>query len=698
MATAAASATAAKAAPASRAEARAGRARLVSAVCIPELQFSWPLVCSLGWVSRQNGSFCACGLFEKILGATEPWRDRCHINAAGVVTALGDAANDDDETDEASHGHGSCPHPAAAVAPARRARSPASAAGARTGGARGTEEAGRVLGTVDSILGTAESEAPRATGAAHTKQAQEEEEEEVARGGSVTPRLFPQGEEDGPIAALQRTGLWEYDEEAEQSFIEPPDDGQMHLDEPNHAVCATCLGRSPSDLWVACDACGQWHHQLCVGISEPAHVPEQYLCQACVSVRGPQCPRVGSIGSLPTPATRGNVDQGESAESRCGQGDGGVGLALEEGGAELQVEGRTRRAAAAAVNWSPGDRLLGKYRDGFWYSCTVEDALRDGRFVVTWDDGDENDRVKSVRELRQRLPAAGEHALLPAPAEERAQECSASRAGAGFPASGGIGAPDLREDAPCAERSNASASGVVTKLASAAFDIATSFLWGGKATLPEAQSREPSPPDEPMCARACTVSGAAADVRDSAHHDPAAVSGQVSGNVSPVTMRKRKERGGGGVGGSGGAGGDARGDDAAESNIAMAPSLASKRRCSGAEGSDAEARLESSSRASTRAASQRADLRVLSSHAQEPAPLACAPAGQGASVSERRQVGGPVRFRIGEVVEAWHKAGGWHRASIQELLADGSVKLVWADGDPTDRIKKRKKLRPISSQ
>ena len=46
--------------------------------------------------------------------------------------------------------------------------------------------------------------------------------------------------------------------------------------------------------------------------------------------------------------------------------------------------------------------------------------------------------------------------------------------------------------------------------------------------------------------------------------------------------------------------------------------------------------------------------------------------------------------------------GGWMVklvwASIQELLADGSVKLVWADGDPTDRIKKRKKLRPISSQ
>lgn len=65
-------------------------------------------------------------------------------------------------------------------------------------------------------------------------------------------------------------------------------------------------------------------------------------------------------------------------------------------------------------------------------------------------------------------------------------------------------------------------------------------------------------------------------------------------------------------------------------------------------------------------------------------------------MSERQQVGGPVRFRRGEVVEAWHKAGGWFGATIEEILGDGSVKIVWADADPTDRIKKRKKIRPIS--
>jgi hypothetical protein len=29
----------------------------------------------------------------------------------------------------------------------------------------------------------------------------------------------------------------------------------------------------------------------------------------------------------------------------------------------------------------------------------------------------------------------------------------------------------------------------------------------------------------------------------------------------------------------------------------------------------------------------------------------------------------------GEKVEAWHRTGGWHEATIHELLADGSVKV-----------------------
>ena len=48
------------------------------------------------------------------------------------------------------------------------------------------------------------------------------------------------------------------------------------------------------------------------------------------------------------------------------------------------------------------------------------------------------------------------------------------------------------------------------------------------------------------------------------------------------------------------------------------------------------------------------------------------------------------------MVEAWHKAGGWFGATIEQILDDGSVKIEWADADPTDRIKKRKKIRSVS--
>ena len=89
-------------------------------------------------------------------------------------------------------------------------------------------------------------------------------------------------------------------------------------------------------------------------------------------------------------------------------------------------------------------------------------------------------------------------------------------------------------------------------------------------------------------------------------------------------------------------------------------------------------------RTNTRAASQH---QMLASHVQESAPSSAS--------TERLQVGGPVRFRRGEVVEAWHRTGGWHKATIHELLGDGSVKVAWADHDPTDRIKKRNKIRPV---
>ena len=51
--------------------------------------------------------------------------------------------------------------------------------------------------------------------------------------------------------------------------------------------------------------------------------------------------------------------------------------------------------------------------------------------------------------------------------------------------------------------------------------------------------------------------------------------------------------------------------------------------------------------------------------------------------------------RRGEVVEAWHRMGGWYEATIDKILADGLVEVTGADGDTTDRVKRRKKIRPI---
>ena len=48
-----------------------------------------------------------------------------------------------------------------------------------------------------------------------------------------------------------------------------------------------------------------------------------------------------------------------------------------------------------------GDRVWGLYRTGRWYPATIAEARGDGRFVLSWDDGDSDDRVKAVAEVGQ---------------------------------------------------------------------------------------------------------------------------------------------------------------------------------------------------------------------------------------------------------------------------------------------------------
>ena len=46
-----------------------------------------------------------------------------------------------------------------------------------------------------------------------------------------------------------------------------------------------------------------------------------------------------------------------------------------------------------------GERVKGKYMDGFWYTATIEKVEGD-MFVLRWDDGDTKDRIKSASQLQ----------------------------------------------------------------------------------------------------------------------------------------------------------------------------------------------------------------------------------------------------------------------------------------------------------
>jgi hypothetical protein len=81
---------------------------------------------------------------------------------------------------------------------------------------------------------------------------------------------------------------------------------------------------------------------------------------------------------------------GESAQRKRSEGDDSRAVS-EKGCAKVE-----------ASAWSKGKQLFGKYRDGHWYACVLVHARGDGNFLVSWDDGDEDDRIKSADDLRPR--------------------------------------------------------------------------------------------------------------------------------------------------------------------------------------------------------------------------------------------------------------------------------------------------------
>lgn len=46
-----------------------------------------------------------------------------------------------------------------------------------------------------------------------------------------------------------------------------------------------------------------------------------------------------------------------------------------------------------------GQRTQAQYQNGRWYSCTIEQKLDGDKFLVTWDDNDTSDRIKTFEQL-----------------------------------------------------------------------------------------------------------------------------------------------------------------------------------------------------------------------------------------------------------------------------------------------------------
>ena len=408
------------------------------------------------------------------------------------------------------------------------------------------------------------------------------------------------------------------------------------------------------------------------------------------------------------------VDAGVGDEG-VGVGEGAfggtVGLELRE---DMMIDdvigggGRTRRKLAAAVTWGKGERLLGKYKDGYWYPCVLEDTRDDGRFVISWEDGDKNDQVKSALQLRPRAAEEEGEGM-----EEKAEEAGAAAARA-------------------RKRARGTGGGTCQGRLASAEEI---YNEGDKRRGGDADARRATQKNAETAAgeKGEAVGGVGSEKRGGGEGGEGAAGAK---QTKAVEAAKRKEEGGKG-----------KKDGRAAAN----PMKAEKRERGGeprARGTARKAKEEAATEAEKERGQGRGrrELHVLTGGVEEgplrqkntvtigthagatndvpKAALPPGPTGRDRAIPQRLQVGeylpantsyyearrsgppvparreegeyvGTVRFKRGELVEAWHKTGGWHKATIHELLGDGSVKVTWADDDPTDRIKKRKKIRPV---
>jgi len=135
-----------------------------------------------------------------------------------------------------------------------------------------------------------------------------------------------------------------------------------------------------------------------------------------------------------------NTSDGDTVSSECEDGDevkDACKLGLETShinGKSLDQTGR----GGSVSRWREagikiGDLMLGKYSTLGWYKCKVVCEAEGGRWVVEWEDGDEDDILKETRHLKKRVEEQSSSQLRPSirdsrtPAPERTSRNVAKR-------------------------------------------------------------------------------------------------------------------------------------------------------------------------------------------------------------------------------------------------------------------------------
>jgi hypothetical protein len=69
----------------------------------------------------------------------------------------------------------------------------------------------------------------------------------------------------------------------------------------------------------------------------------------------------------------------------------------------LQTTASFRVTPAAIRNtvFNISDEVEGLYQNGQWYRAKINSIQDDGKYLLDWNDGDTQDRVKSAAELRE---------------------------------------------------------------------------------------------------------------------------------------------------------------------------------------------------------------------------------------------------------------------------------------------------------